>query len=330
MNPMLILVAVLAFVAIAGLGVVFAGAASGNNRTSKRTAQIMAPRGRNERNARTAARATQLDASQRRKQIVRSLKDNEKKQRAAAFDLGNRLRQAGLNIGLPAFGIISGCLGLGAMVMALVAHQPLLLSALIGFVSGAGLPFWFLGVLAKRRRAKFILIFADAVDIIVRGIRSGLPLHDCLKVIGKESPEPLAGEFRRLVENIGMGMPVDQALEKVYERMPTPEVRFFAIVLNIQQKAGGNLGEALANLSAVVRGRRLMREKVKALSGEAVASAFIIGSLPPSVMCLIKLTSPHYLDLMFTDPRGHMMLGAAVGLMLFGIFVMRKMINFKI
>jgi tight adherence protein B len=271
-----------------------------------------------------------MDASQRRKQIVRSLKENEKRQRAAAFNLTNRIHQAGLNISVQVFCLAAAGFGLVCMALTLAMHQPLYLVLPIGFVAGAGVPFWLLGVLAKRRRAKFVLVFADAADIIVRGIRSGLPLHDCLKVIGRESPEPLAGEFRRLVENIGMGMPLDQALDKICERMPTPEMRFFAIVLNIQQKAGGNLGEALANLSAVVRGRRMMREKVKALSGEAVASAFIIGSLPPAVMLLISITSKGYLTIMFTDPRGHVMLGAAVLLMVMGILVMRKMINFKI
>lgn len=327
---LLIMVAVLAFVAIAGVGFVLAGSSASSQRATRRAQAITAPRGRTEKAQRVAARASQMDASQRRKQIVRSLKENEKRQRAAAFNLTNRLQQAGLNVSVQAFCIGAAGFGLVCMAMALTAHQPLYLVLLIGFVGGAGVPFWFLGVLAKRRRAKFVLAFADATDIIVRGIRSGLPLHDCLKVIGRESPEPLAGEFRRLVENIGMGMPLEQALDKICERMPTPEMRFFSIVLNIQQKAGGNLGEALANLSSVIRGRRLMREKVKALSGEAVASAFIIGALPPLVMLLITVTSPKYLNIMFTDPRGHMMLGVAVLLMVMGILVMRKMINFKI
>ncbi len=327
---LLILVAILAFVAIAAVGVGLAGASASSQRASKRAHAITAPRGRNEKAQRVAARASQLDASQRRKQIVRSLKENEKRQFAAAFNLTNRLQQSGLNVPVQVFCLAAAGFGVVCMAVALAMHQPFYLALPIGFVAGAGAPFWFLGVLAKRRRAKFVLTFADAVDIIVRGIRSGLPLHDCLKVIGRESPEPLAGEFRRLVENIGMGMPLDQALEKTCDRMPTPEVRFFAIVLNIQQKAGGNLGEALANLSSVVRGRRMMREKIKALSGEAIASAFIIGCLPPAVMLLITITSPNYLAVMFTDPRGHAMLGAAVLLMIIGILVMRKMINFKI
>lgn len=327
---LLMLVAALAFIAIAGVGMVLAGASASGQRAAKRAQAITAPRGRTEKAQRNAVRASQMDASQRRKQIVRSLKENEKRQRAAAFNLTNRIHQAGLSLSVQAFCIGAAGFGLVCMAIALTLHQPLYLVVLIGFVGGAGAPFWLLGVLAKRRRAQFVLAFADATDIIVRGIRSGLPLHDCLKVIGRESPEPLAGEFRRLVENIGMGMPLEQALDKICERMPTPEMRFFAIVLNIQQKAGGNLGEALANLSSVIRGRRLMREKVKALSGEAVASAFIIGALPPLVMLLITITSPHYLNIMFTDPRGHMMLGVAVLLMVMGILVMRKMINFKI
>ena len=163
----------------------------------------------------------------------------------------------------------------------------------------------------------------------MRGIKSGLPVHDCLKIIGKECPEPLAGEFRMLTENVGMGMPMDVALERMYERMPTNELRFFAIVLSIQQKTGGNLAEALGNLSTVLRARKLMGEKIKALSAEAVASAFIIGALPPGVVILITVTAPTYMAPMFTDQRGHFMLMIAGFWMACGILVMRKMINFK-
>src|SRR5690606_34751816 len=151
-------------------------------------------------------------------------------------------------------------------------------------------PRWILNFLAKKRTKQFTAAFSDALDIIVRGIKSGLPVHDCLRIIGQETPEPLAGEFRRLNESIGMGMTIDQALEKMYERMPTSELRFFIIVLVIQQKTGGNLAEALGNLSAVLRSRKLMREKIKALSSEALASAWIIGCLPPGVVALIMIT----------------------------------------
>jgi tight adherence protein B len=186
------------------------------------------------------------------------------------------------------------------------------------------------GFLAKRRRGKFSEAFPDSIDIITRGIKSGLPVHDCLKIIAIEAPQPLASEFGRLVEGVGMGLTMDQALEKMYERMPTPELRFFTIVLAIQQKTGGNLAEALNNLSTVLRGRKMMREKVKALSGEALASAFIIGSLPPGVIILISITTPAYMAPLFTDRRGNLILLVAALMMTFGIWVMRRMMNFKI
>lgn len=325
---LLILVGVLAFVSVAGVGLAVAGAGSGSGAMRKR-AQTLVQRGRGDRVQRQAGRGPGADAGQRRKQILRTLEEQERKRRAAAFDATAKLRQAGLSVSAMTFWLMSGGLGLVVAVFALVLHMKLIMALMMGFVGGAGVPLWFIGVLAKRRRAKFGSAFADAVDIIVRGLRSGLPLHDCLKVIGKECPEPLAGEFRRLVEGVAMGVTLDQGLERMHDRLPTPELKFFSIVLNIQQKTGGNLGEALGNLSAVLRSRRMMREKIKALSSEAVSSAAVIGCLPPGVGALITMTNPHYLQVMFVDPRGHMLLAIAAVIMSFGIFVMRKMINFK-
>jgi tight adherence protein B len=167
------------------------------------------------------------------------------------------------------------------------------------------------------------------MDVITRGIKSGLPVHDCLKIIGKESPDPLGTEFRRMIEQIGMGMTVEDALEKTYQRMPTSELRFFTIVLAIQQKTGGNLAEALGNLSIVLRARKLMREKIKALSSEAVASAMIIGVLPPGVLALVTVMTPSYMMVMYTDPRGQMMLAGGAVWMAIGGFIMKRMIAFK-
>jgi tight adherence protein B len=184
-------------------------------------------------------------------------------------------------------------------------------------------------MLGKRRRKKFSSHFPDAVDVIVRGIKSGLPVHDCFKIIARESPAPLGAEFQKLVEGLGVGLTLAQALDKMYERMPTPELKFFSIVIAIQQKTGGNLAEALNNLSVVLRARRMMGEKIKALSSEATASAGIIGSLPPAVMILVSLTTPAYMAKLFIDPRGQFMLFVAVAMMAFGVFVMKKMISFK-
>jgi tight adherence protein B len=324
---MMVLVAVLAFVMIAGLGFVFAGGDTASARTTKR-AQAIVSGGSPATRVRTA-RAAANSPEARRKQILKTLKDQDKLQKKALLSIGAKLQQAGLTFTPKQFWIASGVFGLVVGAIALPFAKSPLIALGLAFAAGMGLPRWIVGFLAKARIKKFTEAFSDAIDIIVRGIKSGLPVHDCLKIIGKECPEPLAGEFRRLVENVGMGMAMDQSLEKMYERMPTNELRFFAIVLAIQQKTGGNLAEALNNLSVVLRGRKLMREKIKALSSEAIASSFIIGSLPPGVVTLISVTSPKYMAPMFTDPRGHLMLIGAVIWMSLGIFVMRKMINFK-
>lgn len=329
MSPLLImLVMVLGFVTIAGLGFVFAGGDGQAQKTAKR-AQAIAERGRAGKGQSLQRGNVKEEPGQRRKQILKSLKDQDRQQRKATATLTSKMQQAGLGASLKPFWIASGVAGAIGLLFPLVLGHPLLgLGA--GFILGLGLPRWVVGFLAKRRCAKFSLHFADAIDIIVRGIKSGLPVHDCLKIISKESPEPVNSEFARLVENVGMGVSMDQALEKMFERMPTPELRFFTIVLAIQQKTGGNLAEALGNLSGVLRGRRMMREKIKALSSEALASAFIIGSLPPAVVALISITTPAYMALMFTDRRGNLMLLVAAFLMAIGIWVMKKMMAFKI
>jgi tight adherence protein B len=324
---LVVIVAVLAFITIGGIGWAFAGGDSGNARSAKRVQAIVSGGPRDARARSRVSVANNQEA--RRKQILQTLKDQEKQQKKATLNIAARLQQAGMSMTVRSFWIFSGVFGLGlGLVMLLVTQKPLVALG-IAFAAGLGLPRWLVGMMATRRIKKFTEAFSDAIDIIVRGIKSGLPVHDCLKIIGKESSEPLGGEFRRLVENVGMGMAMDQALEKMYERMPTSELRFFAIVLAIQQKAGGNLAEALNNLSTVLRARKMMREKIKALSSEAIASSFIIGSLPPGVVVLITVTTPSYMAPMFTDPRGHLMLLGAAFWMGMGIFVMRKMINFK-
>lgn len=321
-----ILAGILGFITIAGLGFAFAGGDGASAKAAKR-AQMIA--GGGERQASVRAKAAANTPEARRQSILKALKDQERKQKKASLSIAARMQAAGLGQNVRMFWIISGVLGLFvAMIMLLLGQMPLVALG-AGFAAGAGLPRWVLGFLSKGRTHKFTEAFSDAVDIIVRGIKSGLPVHDCLKIIGKECPEPLAGEFRTLTENIGMGVPMDAALEKMYERMPTNELRFFSIVLAIQAKTGGNLAEALSNLSTVLRARKLMKEKIKALSAEAVASAFIIGCLPPGVVILISVTSPDYMKPMFSDPRGHLMLMAGAFWMTMGILVMRKMINFK-
>ncbi len=322
---LVLLVGFLAFLAIGGVGYALVGGESSQTKALKRMQTV------------SGGAATKVDrtrtredvAANRRRQILTNLKTVERQQRKQSMTLEGRLNQAGVPPNVRGFWIVSAVVGaLLGLVAQVVSHNPLIaLGATFG--GGLGLPRWILGVLAKRRMKLFTADFPNATDIIVRGIKSGLPVNDCLKIIARESPEPLASEFKKLIESLSMGQSIDQALEKMYGRMPTSEVRFFSIVLSIQQKTGGNLAEALGNLSTVLRARKLMKEKIKAMSGEAVASAAIIASLPPGVMILVSLMTPAYMTPMLTDPRGHVMLMVGVFWMTLGVLVMRKMINFK-
>ena len=204
----------------------------------------------------------------------------------------------------------------------------LIVGAALGFAGALGLPRWMLSYLKKRREAKFLGSFPDAVDIIVRGVKAGLPLPDCLKMITMEASEPTKSEFRAIVETQAIGLPLGEACGKLYEQMPLPEANFFGIVISIQQRSGGNLAEALGNLSRVLRDRKKMKAKIQAMSQEAKASAGIIGALPLAVMMLVYITSPNYISLLWTEPLGRVMLAASAVWMFMGVMVMKKMINF--
>ncbi|HYE41898.1 MAG TPA: type II secretion system F family protein [Caulobacteraceae bacterium] len=327
-----ILIAVLGFVTIAGVGFAFVGA-GGSADTAVKRAQSLGVNDKTtgaDGKVRRKPMSREASAEARRKDILNKLKDAERKERKARVTLRNRLQQAGLSGDVKKFWLISAVVAVvagGALFMA--GQKPLIVLG-VAFAAGLGLPRWVIGFMAGRRTKKFTAEFANAVDVIIRGIKSGLPVHDCLKIIGRESPAPLGPMFQRLVENVGMGLTLEQGLEKMYETMPTPELRFFTIVVAIQQKTGGNLAEALTNLTVVLRARKMMREKIKALSSEATASAGIIGCLPPGVMTIVMVTTPSYMSLMFTDPRGHLMLLGSAMWMGAGVFVMKKMISFKI
>jgi tight adherence protein B len=324
-----ILAAILAFVTVGSLGWVLVGGdgASASSAQAVKRAETLTGKktGASARKAVQAANTPEL----RRKQILKQLQDAERLERKARMTVSAKLKQAGLSISLKTFIILSVVTGVVGFLLPLVFGLNPLIAIGVGLMFGLGLPRWVVGFLGKRRMKKFSGEFANAVDVIVRGIKSGLPVHDCFKIIAKESPAPLGPEFQKLVEGLGVGLTLSQALDKMYERMPTPELRFFSIVIAIQQKTGGNLAEALGNLSTVLRARRMMGEKIKALSSEATASAGIIGSLPPAVMILVSLTTPAYMALLFTDPRGQFMLVVAVLMMGVGVFVMKKMIAFK-
>jgi tight adherence protein B len=195
-------------------------------------------------------------------------------------------------------------------------------------IGAFGLPNWILGYLAKRRVAKFLIEFPNAVDVIIRGIKAGLPLGDCLRIIANEASEPVKTEFRLIVETQSLGLSLGESIERIVERVPTPEANFFSIVINIQQKAGGNLSEALANLSRVLRERKKMQIKIKAMSAEAKASAGIIAALPFIVATLVYLSSPKYIELLWITSTGRMVMAVCAFWMFIGVMSMKKMIAF--
>jgi tight adherence protein B len=265
----------------------------------------------------------------RRGEIEESLKQLEQKQKSAKRpQLARRITQAGLSWSKRTFLLVSAGLGLAAFALGSAMQLGLLVTLAFAFAAGFGLPRWMLSFLKKRRETRFLNNFPDSVDVIVRGLKAGLPLGDCLKMVANDSREPVKGEFQKIIETQAIGMPVGEACGKLHEGMPLPEANFFGIVITIQQKAGGNLSEALGNLSKVLRERKKMKAKIRAMSMEAKASAAIIGSLPPAVMTLVWLTSPAYIELLFTEPLGRMMLAACACWMFIGVMVMKKMINF--
>jgi tight adherence protein B len=322
MNMQVLALAFLAAAAIGGLAWVFLyPMLSGETKAANRRASI----------ARPEPAARQVDKSQRsrREQVEGSLKDlDARRQKQKKIPLSSRLTQAGVLWSPQKFMMVSGALGIFGFLMALFAGGGLLAAGGLAFAAGFGLPRWGLSFLKKRREKNFLKALPDAVDVIVRGIKAGLPLFESIKVVAADAPEPLKSEFIAIIETQAIGMPLGEACARLFERMPVPEANFFGIVISIQQKSGGNLSEALGNLSKVLRDRKKMAEKIQAMSMEAKASAGIIGSLPPIVMLLVYLSTPDYISLLWTHPTGQLMLLGCVIWMSVGIFVMKKMINF--
>ena len=282
-----------------------------------------------------ASRDRMAEAAKRRKSVQDSLKDLDERQKARDRNIKKpplriQLRQAGMSVTIERFYIYSAITGVVVTIIAFVAGAPLL--ALPGaLIAGAlGLPRWFVSFRRARRVKAFLNEFPNALDVIVRAVKSGLPLNDGIRLIATEAQEPVKTEFRRIVEAQQMGMPTSEATLRMQETMPCPEAGFFGIVIQIQQQAGGNLSEALGNLSRVLRDRKKMKAKVQALSMEAKASAAIIGALPFIVGFLVYLTSPAYIMPLFTTSKGHLILGISAIWMTMGVFVMKKMINIDV
>lgn len=323
MNIQVLALAFLATAAVGGLAWVFLyPLLSGERKAENRRASIS-------RADVPAAKQSEKSQRSRREQVESSLKDLEaRRAQEKSVPLHIRISQAGLDWTPQKFWIASAVVAGAFFFGALFGGGGLIGAAGLAFAGGLGLPRWALGFLKKRRENKFLVALPDAVDVIVRGIKAGLPLFESIKVVAADAPEPLRSEFLAIIETQAIGMPLGEACSRLYDRMPLPEANFFGIVISIQQKSGGNLSEALGNLSKVLRDRKKMKEKIQAMSMEAKASAGIIGSLPPIVMFLVYLSTPDYISLLWTHPTGQLMLVGCVVWMSVGIMVMKKMINF--
>lgn len=325
MNTSILAVALLAMLAVGGVSyALLYPTLSGEKRAEKRRKEFASP---------SLVRGIDREAQARAKrgQIAQSLKEIENRENARSkVTLEMRIAQAGLTWTRQKFYVISviSSVVLGALLF-IMSGNPIL-GAVGLFIGGLGLPAWFLKRCRTRRLKKFGVEFPNALDVIVRGIKAGLPVNDCLRIIASEAAEPVRGEFRQIIEAQALGLPLAEAVVKLYERMPCAEANFFGIVIAIQQKTGGNLSETLANLSRVLRERRKMRDKIQAVSMEAKASAAIIGALPPTVALLVYLTTPKYIEILWLTQTGKFALVASGIWMLIGVLVMRKMISFEI
>jgi tight adherence protein B len=315
--------AALAFIAVLGAGFAFAGAPTGS-RATKRVQKVSSSGARRNvhEDQQVKRRAATADA-------LKALSDRQRSSRKRLVSSKGRLAQAGLNIAENTFWMASAAVGAVFAVTALVMSAPLIAVAGAAVVGGLGLPRWVLNFMTQSSQRKFSSQLAEGIDVIVRGVKSSLPLHQCLQIIARVSPAPLNAEYQRICDGHAMGVPLDQNLQRFYETMPLPEVNFFNIVLIIQRKAGGNLSEALGNLSTVLRARKLMREKIKALSAEANMSAMIIGAMPFLVAGMLTVVNPGYLFVLVeTEPGRIILIACAISLSI-GVWVMRKMVNFK-
>lgn len=242
-----------------------------------------------------------------------------------------RLACTGKNISISEYLMINGLsIMVAFLVFAFGFHWPRPMAVFMGIAVGLYLPHMITGRMGRKRIMKFLGTFPEAIDTICRGLRSGLPITETISTVGHELPDPIGIEFSRISDSVRMGRSLEESMWDIAPRLDTPEYRFFIIALAIQRETGGNLAETLGNLAELLRKRRQLKMKIKAMSSEARASAMIIGSLPFLMFLLLYFVNPGYILTLLNDPRGNILLGAGVGWMSIGIFVMKQMINFEI
>ncbi len=318
-------------IAVGGLAIAILYPMLGGNKSGKRFEQIAEGK-RDTKKDTLRARFAEDQKDNRRRQIQDSLKqvEEDEKRRKKKMTLRMLIQQAGLDISPKLFWIMSACAGVAFFIVPFIFGLPWFVAAGLAFVGLFGLPRWFLGFLRTRRQNTFLNDFADAIDVMVRALKAGLPVSESMKIIASESGPPVGPEFLEVVEGQRVGITIDQGIERMVERMPLSEVNFLAIVMTIQSKTGGNLSEALGNLSRVLRDRKKMKQKIRAISQEAKSSAAIIGALPFCVMGALAVLNPTYLTPMFDTTLGNILLVGSGTWMTIGVLIMRKMINFEI
>ncbi|MEQ1889595.1 MAG: type II secretion system F family protein [Alphaproteobacteria bacterium] len=328
-NTIIIITAVLAALSAAGVGyAMFAGKIDESDRIRSRVHSIGGSKGAS---GSVRGRDVQRGGGGGGKRNVQAaLKDLEaaRKGQKTRLTLRQRFAQAGVGWTEQNFMIGSAVAGFVVFLIIIIFGYGLLIGLAAGVAAGFGAPRWLLGYLSKKRQTAFSELFVNAVDVVVRGVKAGLPIGECMAIIARESPEPLGQEFRTLVEGQKLGISLTSGLERMLERMPSTELNFFVIVLTIQGQSGGNLSEALGNLSTVLRERKLMKAKIQSMSSEAKASALIIGSLPILVGGMMFFIAPEHIGLLFSTTMGNMMVAGGLSVMGIGVFIMNKMINF--
>ena len=325
MSPLII--AILAIVCVGAAGFALVPSMMGSGRADKRMKALQGDIQANRREL-SATRTRET----RRKEIQQTLRAQTEtlQKRKKHVPLQDQLYQAGMKLKRGAFIRNSIILGVALFAGTFLLQVDLLYCLVFGLAGGYLLPRMYLGRRRKKYQNAFLDELPNAVEAIVRGVKSGLPLNDSMRLVAKEAKEPIKSDFQRVLDQQSLGKSMMEAVMTLYDRVPLPEVNFFVVVITVQQQAGGNLSEALGNLAKVLRNRKKMKQKIKAMSSEAKASAGIIGSLPFIVALLVTLTTPSYMLPLFTTDIGLIMLGIAAILMSIGIFIMAKMVQFDI
>ncbi|WEK03564.1 MAG: type II secretion system F family protein [Candidatus Devosia phytovorans] len=319
-----ILLIILAMVTVGAAGFALVPNAMGGGRAEKRRKALQGD---------VRVNRLEVDAArnrdERRKSVQTALKQqtdalNAKKR----VTLPQMLFQAGMTIKPAVFIRNSVIFGVVAFVILALVQVPIYLAPIFAVAAAYLLPRWWVGRKRKKYQDKFLDELPNAVEAIVRGVKTGLPLNDSIRVVAKDAKEPVKSEFARVLDQQAFGMGMSEAVGVLLDRVPLPEVNFFVVVITVQQQSGGNLSEALSNLAKVLRNRKKMKQKIKAMSSEAKASAGIIGSLPFVVGTLVSVVSPAYLTPLFFTTLGQIWLGIGVAMLSAGVFVMSRMVKF--